>query len=237
MQKSLNSLLLLFVLLLVAVVALCCGGGQHEEPRRGRFSVSDTEQVDFAPGNLDEDGRSFVAHQWDYGWLFGWGTGDRPSDTIDDWHEYVRFDDWGSRIGGGWRTPTAQEWHYLLFERKDADQKHTVATVNGMPGLMLLPDDWVLPEGYTLVSGATSWDANSYTASQWDEMERAGAVFLPAAGFRWGAMCYSFQCQGLYWSSTIQSEGCPYTMHFDSNVLAVDWDNTPQFGQSVRLVR
>ena len=201
------------------------------------FSVSADKQVVFAPGNLSEDGHGFVEHQWEYGGLFGWGTGDRLADTTDDWHSYVRFVDWGKNVEGGWRTLTADEWHYLLFERKDAEDKRSVGTVDGRRGLLLLPDEWVLPLGFSFVSQVKGWDVNVYSVSQWEQMENAGAVFLSAAGFRWGEVSYSDGCQGLYWSSTIKEEGCPYTMHFDGSILSVDWDNTPHFGQSVRLVR
>lgn len=201
------------------------------------FSVSADKQVVFAPGNLSEDGHGFVEHQWEYGGLFGWGTGDRPTDTTDDWHSYACFVDWGKNVEGGWRTLTADEWHYLLFERKDAEDKRSVGTVDGRHGLLLLPDEWVLPLGFSFVSRVKGWDVNVYSVSQWEQMENAGAVFLPAAGFRWGEISYSDGCQGMYWSSTIKEEGCPYTMHFDGSILSVDWDNTPHFGQSVRLVR
>ena len=201
------------------------------------FSVSADKQVVFAPGNLSEDGHGFVEHQWEYGGLFGWGTGDRLADTTDDWHSYVRFVDWGETVEGGWRTLTADEWHYLLFERKDAEDKRSVGTVDGRRGLLLLPDEWVSPLGFSFVSQVKGWDVNVYSVSQWEQMENAGAVFLPAAGFRWGEVSYSDGCQGMYWSSTIKEEGCPYTMHFNGSILSVDWDNTPHFGQSVRLVR
>ena len=36
---------------------------------------------------------------------------------------------------------------------------------------------------------------------------------------------------------TVEEEGCPYTMHFDGSIMGVDWDNTPHYGQSVRMVR
>lgn len=62
------------------------------------FSVSADKQVVFAPGNLSEDGHGFVEHQWEYGGLFGWGTGDRPTDTTDDWHSYACFVDWGKNV-------------------------------------------------------------------------------------------------------------------------------------------
>lgn len=201
------------------------------------FSVSEAKQVVFAPGNLSGDGHGFVERQWECGGLFGWGTGDRPADTSDNWQDYTHFIDWGSNVAGGWRTLTADEWHYLLFKRTGADEKRAVGTVNGIHGLMLLPDEWVQPTECPIVSQAKGWDVNVYSISQWGQMENTGAVFLPAAGFRWGEVSYSVGCQGLYWSSTVKADGCPYTMHFDGSILSVDWDNTPHFGQSVRLVR
>ncbi len=223
-------LFMLFLSLLAGCAGDLSDGGMM-------FSVSADKQVVFAPGNLSEDGHGFVEHQWEYGGLFGWGTGDRLADTTDDWHSYVRFVDWGKNVEGGWRTLTGDEWHYLLFERKDAEDKRSVGTVDGRHGLLLLPDEWVLPSGCPFVSHVKGWGVNVYSVSQWEQMESAGAVFLPAAGFRWGEVSYSDGCQGLYWSSTIKEEGCPYTMHFDGSILSVDWDNTPHFGQSVRLVR
>ena len=237
MEKIYCKRMLKCAMLLMLSVLVGCGEGCGDSDHRGLFSVNATCQVEFASGNLAEDGRSFVAHQWECGGLFGWGTGDWPADTSDKWEDYVRFVDWGSSVAGGWRTLTADEWHYFLFDRTDADEKRTVGTVNGIHGLILLPDEWEQPTECVIVSLAKGWDVNVYSVSQWEQMENAGAVFLPAAGFRWGEVSYSVGCQGLYWSSTTKEEGCPYTMHFDGSILSVDWDNTPHFGQSVRLVR
>ena len=237
MNKISLSRSLALVVLFMVFVFVGCNNSVEQQGDNGRFSVSATKQVVFAPGNLAEDGRSFVAHQWEYGWLFGWGTGDRPADTTDDWQKYIRFVDWGKYVEGGWRTLTADEWHFLLFERTDAGNKWAKGTVIDMHGLLLLPDKWELPSGCTFTAGNNGWDVNGYTTDQWEQMEAAGAVFLPAEGFRWGEMSYGFNCEGLYWSSTTKDKGCPFTMHFDDNILAVDWDDEPQFGQSVRLVR
>lgn len=229
-----KSYVLVLFMLFLSLLAGCAGGVLDNGVS---FSVGEGRQVLFAPGNLAEDGGSFVEHQWERGGLFGWGTGNRPLDTTDDWQAYVHFVDWGDCVAGGWRTLTAEEWHYLLFERPDADEKRATGTVNGRLGLLLLPDEWEQPEGCPIGGAAEGWEDNSYTVGQWERMEKAGAVFLPASGFRWGAVTYADGCEGLYWSSTIADEGCPYTMHFDGNILALDWDNTPHHGQSVRLAR
>ena len=151
-------ILALFMLFL-SLLASCAG----DMPNGGvSFSVGEDKQVVFAPGNLSEDGHGFVEHQWEYGGLFGWGTGDRLADTTDDWHSYACFVDWGKNVEGGWRTLTADEWHYLLFERKDAEDKRSVGTVDGRRGLLLLPDEWVLPLGFSFVSQVKGWDVNVY---------------------------------------------------------------------------
>ena len=218
-------------------VLVGCSGGLHEQDGVFLFSVGEGRQVVFAEGNLAEGGCGFVDKQWEYGGLFGWGTGDRPQDTTDSWQAYTQFVEWGDIVGGGWRTLTAEEWKYLLFEREGAAEKRAVGTVNGVHGLLVLPDEWELPAGCRLTFGAKGWDENSYEENQWEKMENAGAVLLPAAGFRWGGVGYAEDCEGLYWSKTVEEEGCPYTMHFDGSIMGVDWDNTPHYGQSVRMVR
>ena len=70
----------------------------------------------------------------------------------------------------------------------------TPASIAGIAGLVLFPDDYQQPEGipleklgqisynssgvYYATSGLSSSDANSYTLEQWAQMEAAGAVFL-----------------------------------------------------------
>ncbi|MBR5095689.1 MAG: hypothetical protein IK094_01120 [Treponema sp.] len=86
-----------------------------------------------------------------------------------------------------WRVLTDDEWQYLLGTRSGAASKVGVAQVIGLEGLVILPDNWTLPAGLTFTSGFASdsqeyKDVNQYTAMQWDKMEKAGAVFLPACG-------------------------------------------------------
>ena len=74
--------LTLVVVSIMCVLASCKNSAGQDE--KGLFSVSATKKVMFAPGNLAEEGHKFVTHQWEYGWLFGWGTGNRPADTSDN---------------------------------------------------------------------------------------------------------------------------------------------------------
>ncbi|MBQ0116163.1 MAG: hypothetical protein KBT10_09905 [Bacteroidales bacterium] len=123
------------------------------------------------------------------------------------------FVDWGTNVvGETWYTMSFDEWNYLRNSRNNAENLCGVACVNGNNGLVLLPDDWKLPTGATFNPGFPSMPStvekyaqqNNYTIEQWQQMESAGAVFLPAAGYRdgtkyrdddknWGAK---------YWTST-----------------------------------
>ena len=206
------------------------------------FSVSSTKQVEFAPGNLSKDGRSFVEHQWEYGGLFGWGTGNNPNKRSVDNKDYKTFHDWGENIEGAWRTLSRAEWNYMLFKRLNAKNKVGYGRVNNVAGLIVLPDNWVQPVGYTFRT-----EGNTYTISMWLQMEAAGAVFLPSAGCRLfndddnndGLFAGESGC---YWSSTPDGSDNAYEVNFgDAGCLGVfDYDilsNSRQFGYSVRLVR
>ena len=227
----------------------------------GVFSISSTKQVYFSRGNLQYQASSrtwrFAENQYDIigylnsyisssytGWidLFGWGTGSNPINSSTDYNNYSQFTDWGNNAisnggnqGGLWRTLTKNEWSYLLSDRTNAASLVGKATVNGDTGLVFLPDNWTLPSGCSFTSGTSSdFTANIYTTSQWATMESAGAVFLPAAGYRIGTSVYSVGSYGHYWSSTGAGINCAQFFDFDG----VQWTpNNRGSGRSVRLVR
>ena len=235
----------------------------------GNFSVSAYKQVTFSPGNLqyhpkNEEWR-FAPSQTDYigdansnisstynGWidLFGWSTSSTNFgvSTSTDPNSYSgSFVDWGTnKIGDDdpytWRTLNSTEWNYLLSNRNNASSLCGVAQVNGVNGLILLPDNWTCPEGVTFKSGIHSNTGVDYyaayqtfTAEQWAKLEAAGAVFLPAAGGRNGSDVYDGRDRGLYWSST-QNSSMAIALIFSS--AEVDRGNGSRHnGLSVRLAR
>ena len=194
----------------------------------GLFSVSATQLVRFSQGNLQyqasTDTWRFAEHQYDYvgndnenigpmynGWidLFGWGTGNNPTNTSTYYPDYSTFVDWGINAisnGGGepntWRTLNRAEWLYLLNSRDNASAKKAVGRVEGIPGLILLPDTWTAPEGISFIAGRNGLINNSYSLSEWAAMESAGAVFLPEAGRRWTTSVAYVGEIGYYWTST-----------------------------------
>ena len=220
----------------------------------GLFTVnSNGKQVYFAKGNLQYINMEwrFAAHQYDflgtwnlYAWdLFGWSTDygnwfglSTSTNSIDYARDFV---DWGTQIGDGetWYTLSNAEWDYVLNTRTNAVSKKGMATVNDVHGLILLPDAWTLPAGLTFVSGI-GWNRNQYTAAEWHQMETAGAVFLPAAGLRYGTEVGDVGRDGFYWSSTPYGEYDAGDMGFGGYYVSYDVYNYYRCnGHSVRLVQ
>ncbi len=236
----------------------------------GLFSVSATRQVRFSQGNLQYQASTntwrFAEHQYDYvgsdnrsisstysGWidLFGWGTGSNPTLSSSYPEDYGTFVDWGSNaiINGGnttnlWRTLTSAEWEYLLNTRPGASSKLGSGNINGVGGLIILPDSWTLPSECSFASGFAiinpyhypDWKHNSYTLAQWAQMEAAGAVFLPAAGRRKGTDFDNEGFHGYYWSSTPYSKNDAYHMYFSSYNLIASINCSRSYGYPIRPV-
>ena len=237
------------------------------------FSVSATKKVTFSPGNLQYHPANnqwrFAENQTDYigasnrncsssynGWLdlFGWSTSTTyfGVSTSTDWendYDYLgSFVDWGTnKIGADapntWRTLTYNEWEYLLNTRPNASALKGVAQVNGVNGLILLPDNWTCPSGVTFKSGFHSDNSvgaysqyQTFTADQWSKLEAAGAVFLPAAGDRYGSTVNNVQRIGYYWFASEYNSLCAYYLGFYSDE-ALTYNLSRYYGLSVRLVK
>ena len=132
------------------------------------------------------------------GWidLFGWGTSgynekypymtsydpteygngsNEIEKTMYDWGLYNPIANGGNKAGQ-WRTPTLNEWYYIIVRRANADSLHGLACVNGVNGLIILPDNWTTPEDLTFNPGGVSEDnydadhyktINEYSLEQW----------------------------------------------------------------------
>ena len=243
----------------------------------GLFSVSVDKQVVFSPGNLQYHPAMnewrFAENQTDYigdanrnisadyyGWidLFGWGTGANPTTTSENDIDYATFIDWGTNPIGSdapntWRTLTNDEWMYIFSERPNAQSLFAFGSVNGVNGIILLPDNWTTPLGVDFVASTSQglyWDGvlyrndndnnfshNTYTSEQWSEMEQSGAVFLPASGNRYGASAGGFGYHGNYWSSTGEYGSSAHCMYLSTFIFEPMSSDIRDLGQSVRLVK
>ena len=140
-----------------------------------------------------------------------------------------------------WRLLTEKEQTYILGPNtnpRPGDNCRLSSTVNGIPnarfikacltdasngegmglyGLIIFPDTYIHPSPElaplpTKINDPNStFTDNNYTIAQWEEMEKAKAVFLPAAGCRWGDVGSNglkyYKVQDInkhcyYWSST-----------------------------------
>ena len=138
--------------------------------------------------------------------------------------------DWGvynSILNGGnkanmWRTLTYDELVYLMRKRPDANNKYFKANVAGINGLVLIPDRnasshsvWVKAN-----KSANDYTTNVYTKEQWNEYEKEGLVFLPAAGNRSGTEIQQFNNWGSYWVANFYAAG---TDGYDHNGILVTY--------------
>ena len=257
---------------------------------RGKFTVNaDGDQVVFSQGNLQyqavcetgggkwqfaekqttflDKGPNIAISETNQGWidLFGWGTGNNPTNASTDNADYARFAEWGDNpiANGGnmpnqWRTLTAEEWMYILHGRQDADQKLGIGTVNGVKGIILLPDVWETPLNemgmpivfYSLNARNVSW-LNSYYFNQnknnfelttfsengWADMEAAGAVFLPVTGLRTGTVMDYVSSMGGYHSATKKDDEHAWYMSFNQSEIIPNGYCALSSGYAVRLVQ
>lgn len=173
----------------------------------GVFSVGANKTVVFATSNYvkTDYGFSLDNDQWYY-------LCQSEPTTPYDLHQWISGN---IRFNNDFYIPSADEWWYLFKDRPRADELFAHATVNDVHGLILLPDNWQIPKGITLTTSKEmgfTWDENSkaygssvngyarnkYTAKQWQLLEFAGAVFLPAAG----SNGINGEIYGWYWSSS-----------------------------------
>ena len=215
-----------------------------------------TNEFEFAGNQFDYIGANNDNVAPDYnGYIdvYAWGTGDSPTKTTALDEEYVSFVDWGKNpiFGGGnqpdmWRTLTGDEWFYLIESRADANQKYGLARVrydvgDTINGLIILPDEWELPQSMTFTPGfAGGYEQNDYLIFEWQELEAAGAVFLPAGGYTGtnGTM-FNVGLYGSYWSSSpaVDDETKAFYMSFYSDMVTSKSTVNRSYRRSVRLVR
>ena len=175
---------------------------------------------------------------------YGYGPTNGSNYQFDLTGQYSHAD-WGvhNNISGNdqqmWRVLTYSEWDYVINQRQTASGKRFAkAIVNGVNGLILLPDSW--NTSYYYLSSANSYGANFnsnvISASQWTVLEDNGAVFLPAAGYRNERSIMSLLAYGGYWSSTSSNNAENAGLLYFSASSATVGYNVRYRGLSVRLV-
>ena len=202
-----------------------------ENTLNGEFTVdANGKKVHFAEGNkvVDSEGIEYVFTSQTGCW------GDKNGDPADllTWSWTTAEKD--ATPSKPFFTLSRNEWIYLFRARDRAEELFAHATVNGTKGLILLPDNWQTPDGISLTTTSQmkgfAWDENEskYSISEdgfeknklpsglWEELEFAGAVFLPAAG----SGKDDIYKMGWYWTSS-PSDSDPaafaYMFRFEKN--------------------
>ena len=198
----------------------------------GYHNPSDTKNIHYQPYDMvyESNGTSYPS------------TGYGPQTAFDNGGLYVgnREYDWGvhNAIANGgnranvWRTMTMYEWQYVIDARPRYSDLRSICTVDGVLGMVLMPDEYysIAPRG-------------SFTADEFSQYERYGAVFLPAEGYRYGTKMYDLGTNGFYWSSSqilSSTAGCAnfridQTYHTEVYRASQSW-NKP-YGLTIRLVQ
>ena len=183
---------------------------------------------------------------WDSQTGYGYGPTDGTSYTYDltgpyanaDWGVYNAISN-GGNLPNLWRTLTHNEWGYVLSSRTTPSGiRFAKGSVNGVNGVILLPDDWnasVYALSYTNRSDAP-YSTNTVTLSDWELMEANGAVFLPAAGYRYGTSVNFVGSNGYYWSAWYSNSYRAWNVYFYDTNLYTDYYDYRSHGFSVRPV-
>lgn len=171
-------------------------------------------------------------------------TGDAADDVV-NWGECGISGTWSTLTGG---SGSSAEWYYLFNTRTastvgaTANASYAKAYLFGTThGVILFPDNYTHPTDVAAptginATGNTSWNDNTYNATDWAKMEAAGAVFLPAAGYRPGSKVGSAGDFGVYWSSSADDGNRARSILFDGNSLDAGINGIRSYGRSVRLV-
>lgn len=179
-----------------------------------------------------------------------------------DWGVYNAISN-GGNASNQWRTLEKDEWNYLLNTRTvtvgGVDKvPYGLGKVNGIYGLIILPDNWdgSVCGSFTSYAEIPTWpdvpSTNIFdesTSPKWSQMEATGAVFLPLTGFRNAASMYYipnttddnwFCC---YWTATSVDASTAYDVRIGyvnttgyKKVMVMDSSHSRGYGESVRLV-
>ena len=225
-----------------------------------RFATNQYDYIGSANANISDSYTGWID-------LFGWATNGLEANTATGKMPYYtgttnedygpsitsgEFDktiyDWGKAIDDSWHTLSNAEWNYIFTGRANYSSLYGFGRLFGVNGVFLLPDDWSWSEtsiataataaGFAWSGGAKTFSSNIISNNTlWSVMESAGAVFIPAAGYRQGTTTNMSGNGGDYWSSTDSSATNAYRTSFYDEHLNLSNNYGRSDGISVRLVR
>lgn len=160
------------------------------------FSVASNKKVEFATSNLQltSTGYQFAINPESYCWVSGSNTTTNVNDLFFQNYTHNSIPSIETSTinvnGNEWAVPSSDEWQYLLgaFGSTNANNSYRKnynylcqrATINGVNGIVIMPDNCVLPAGW---KGQIHSQGYSDITSLWPALSTQGAIFLPASGY------------------------------------------------------
>jgi len=159
-----------------------------------------------------------------------------------------------SQLGDTYRMFTHHEIHYLLMYRKNAEKLFGYGTINKIKGFFILPDDYQNPEGITFSPSMdhqfknnynwyysngleVNYNYNIFSLDDWSKLKAAGAVFLPAGGFRYGDETTHCGVSGHYWTNSHYGEEFANCLCCFEHDLFLEGNFDRSYGLAVRLIK
>lgn len=204
-------------------------------PTTGGLSVEEGTDWGWCMGGADSPWRTLSANE--FAWLMGMANGNAYQ--------------WTENPGVNCRTASTVCGVVNARSTRARIVENDSKTDDGVNGMVIFPDDYTHPDGladlvyinYFGNNDSHFSKANILTVDDWNRMEAAGAVFLPASGQRyvdwntWDIVTYSTDVNigGHYWTSTAQGTYSGRTFFFDGGHCTFEADMR-LLGRSVRLV-
>lgn len=150
-------------------------------------------------------------------------------------------------VNGGnyyWHPLTSSQWTYLC-DGRNCSPRCVEASIAGLNGIIIFPDDYVHPSGVAAINKADDvkgeYEDNIFDATAWNALQQAGCVFLPVTGFRNGAEMSSGRGgrYGSYWASNARGAQRAGDLWFYTEGLGIEPNALTNrfYGLAVRLVR
>jgi len=205
------------------------------------FSISDSKCVSFSTGNLKWDGTAYGFEASQLSYQSSWSETNCGHFFFSKNDGYARASSYNSsgasatdvpftnssetagafKVGSDvkdYRLLSKDEWMYLLnrvvIVDKTPKPAYGFAQFGESKGMVLLPDNWngtQAPDGFKYGKGNFVYFSND----NWSAMETAGAIFLPAAGFRNDGSTITYTNEeGYYWTSSPKDIDRAYLINF-----------------------
>ncbi|MBQ9474502.1 MAG: hypothetical protein IJU81_08860 [Bacteroidales bacterium] len=200
----------------------------------------------WSAGNYESSPRSISVYSESYAPSHDHEVNLTGDNVYGDWGQFNAISN-GGDAPGLWRTLSQQEWIYIFHQRENTringipNIRFAKGQVHNVNGLLLFPNEYrhpnrvALPVEINMMDG--NFSKNHYTGADWDSLQAAGVVFLPAAGMRYGTTVSKVQTYGNYWSSTACNKNNAYYIYFLAGAFDPASFGYRCNGRSVRLVQ